>query len=54
MWANVFRDEPLVAAIAPGLEPFRAYLHGIADTLADGWAAAAGTPASSARRRATR
>jgi AcrR family transcriptional regulator len=39
MWANIFRDEPLVPAIGPNLARFRGFLDGAAGTLADGWPA---------------
>jgi AcrR family transcriptional regulator len=39
MWTNVLRDETLVAAIGPALEPFRAYLDDAARALAAGWGA---------------
>ena len=53
MWANVFRDEPLVPAIGPNLARFRGYLDDAAGTLAAGWPATGGVPASSSPRRAT-
>ena len=37
MWTNIFRDEPLVAAIGPNLAPFREYLDAAARLLAAGW-----------------
>jgi len=37
MWAKVLRDETLVAAIAPALEPFRDYVDDAARVLAAGW-----------------
>jgi AcrR family transcriptional regulator len=37
MWTNVLRDETLVAALGPALEPFRAYLDEAAHALAAGW-----------------
>jgi AcrR family transcriptional regulator len=46
MWTTVLRDETLVAAIGPALEPLRAYLDDAARTLAAGWGARG-------RRRAT-
>jgi AcrR family transcriptional regulator len=46
MWTNVFRDETLVEAVGPALEPLRAYLDDAARTLASGWGARG-------RRRAT-
>ena len=36
MWANVFRDEPLVPAIGPNLARFRGYLDDAARALAEG------------------
>jgi AcrR family transcriptional regulator len=39
MWTNVLRDETLVAAVGPALEPFRAYLDDAARALAAGWGA---------------
>jgi AcrR family transcriptional regulator len=39
MWTNVLRDETLVAALAPSMEPFRAYLDDAARALAAGWGA---------------
>ena len=36
MWANIFRDEPLVPAIGPNLARFRGYLDDAAGTLAEG------------------
>jgi AcrR family transcriptional regulator len=42
MWANVLRDETLVAAVGPSLEPFRAYLDEAARVLAAGWGARGG------------
>lgn len=39
MWTNVLRDETLVAAVGPTLEPFRAYLDDAARALAAGWGA---------------
>jgi AcrR family transcriptional regulator len=39
MWTNVFRDETLVDAVGPALEPLRAYLDDAARTLAAGWGA---------------
>ncbi|MGH2968148.1 MAG: TetR/AcrR family transcriptional regulator, partial [Solirubrobacteraceae bacterium] len=36
MWTNVLRDETLVAAVGPALEPFRAYLDDAARALAAG------------------
>ena len=36
MWANIFRDEPLVPAIGPNLARFRGYLDDAARALADG------------------
>jgi AcrR family transcriptional regulator len=46
MWTTVLRDETLVAAIGPALEPLRVYLDDAARTLAAGWGARG-------RRRAT-
>jgi AcrR family transcriptional regulator len=46
MWTNVLRDETLVAAVGPALEPLRAYLDDAARALAAGWGARG-------RRRAT-
>ena len=46
MWTNVLRDETLVAAVGPALEPLRAYLDDAARALASGWGARG-------RRRAT-
>ncbi len=37
MWTNVLRDETLVAALGPAVEPFRAYLDDAARALAAGW-----------------
>ena len=37
MWANVFRDEPLVPAIGPNLARFRGFLDDAARALAEGW-----------------
>ena len=37
MWTNVLRDETLVAALGPALEPFRAYVDNAARVLAAGW-----------------
>ena len=37
MWTNVLRDETLVAAVGPALEPFRAYVDDAARVLAAGW-----------------
>ena len=42
MWTNVLRDETLVAALGPTLEPFRAYLDDAALALAAGWGARGG------------
>jgi AcrR family transcriptional regulator len=42
MWTNVLRDETLVAAVGPALEPFRAYLDDAARALAAGWGARGG------------
>ena len=42
MWTNVLRDETLVAAVGPALEPFRAYLDDAAHALAAGWGARGG------------
>ncbi len=42
MWTNVLRDETLVAAVGPALEPFRAYLDDAARTFAAGWSARGG------------
>ena len=39
MWTNVLRDETLVAAVGPALEPLRAYLDDAAHALAAGWGA---------------
>ena len=39
MWTNVLRDETLVPAVGPTLEPFRAYLDDAAHVLAAGWGA---------------
>ena len=39
MWTNVLRDETLVAAVGPALEPLRAYLDDAARALAAGWGA---------------
>ena len=39
MWTNVLRDETLVAALGPALEPLRAYLDDAARVLAAGWGA---------------
>ncbi|MDA0164067.1 TetR/AcrR family transcriptional regulator [Solirubrobacter ginsenosidimutans] len=39
MWTNVLRDETLVAALGPALEPMRAYLDDAARALAAGWGA---------------
>jgi AcrR family transcriptional regulator len=39
MWANIFRDEPLVPAIGPNLARFRGFLDDAARALADGWTA---------------
>jgi AcrR family transcriptional regulator len=39
MWTNVLRDETLVAAVGPNLEPFRVYLDDAARALATGWGA---------------
>jgi AcrR family transcriptional regulator len=39
MWANIFRDEPLVPAIGPNLARFRSFLDDAAGTLAEGWPA---------------
>ena len=36
MWANIFRDEPLVPAIGPNLARFRGYLDDAARALAEG------------------
>ena len=38
MWTNIFRDEPLVAAVGPNLARFRGYLGAAARLLAEGWA----------------
>jgi len=37
MWTTVLRDETLVAAVGPALEPFRAFLDDAARALAAGW-----------------
>ena len=42
MWTNVLRDETLVAAVGPALEPFRRYLDDAARMLAVGWGARGG------------
>ena len=42
MWTNVLRDETLVAAVGPALEPLRAYLDDAARALAAGWGARGG------------
>lgn len=42
MWTTVLRDETLVAALGPALEPLRAYLEDAARTLAAGWGARGG------------
>ena len=42
MWTNVLRDETLVAALGPALEPFRAFLDDAARALAAGWGARGG------------
>jgi AcrR family transcriptional regulator len=42
MWTNVLRDETLVAAVGPALEPFRAHLDDAARALAAGWGARGG------------
>jgi AcrR family transcriptional regulator len=39
MWTNVLRDETLVAAVGPALEPLHAYLDDAARALAAGWSA---------------
>ena len=39
MWTTVLRDETLVAALGPALEPLRAYLDDAARVLAEGWGA---------------
>jgi AcrR family transcriptional regulator len=39
MWTTVLRDETLVAAVGPALEPLRAYLDDAARILAAGWGA---------------
>jgi AcrR family transcriptional regulator len=39
MWRTVLRDETLVAAVGPALEPLRAYLDDAARVLATGWGA---------------
>ena len=39
MWTPVLRDETLVAAVGPALEPLRAYLDDAARALAAGWGA---------------
>ena len=39
VWTNVLRDETLVAAVGPALEPLRAYLDDAALALAAGWGA---------------
>ena len=39
MWTNVLRDETLVAAVGPALEPLRVYLDDAARALAAGWGA---------------
>jgi AcrR family transcriptional regulator len=39
MWTNVLRDETLVAAVGPALEPLHAYLDEAALALAAGWGA---------------
>ncbi len=44
MWANIFRDEPLVPAIGPNLARFRGYLDGAAATLAAAWPPTTGEP----------
>jgi AcrR family transcriptional regulator len=38
-WTNVLRDETLVAALGPSLEPFRAYVDDAARVLAASWGA---------------
>ena len=42
VWTNVLRDETLVAAVGPALEPLRAYLDDAARALAAGWGARGG------------
>jgi AcrR family transcriptional regulator len=39
IWTHVLRDETLVAAVGPALQPFRAYLDDAARALAAGWGA---------------
>src|SRR4051812_10858301 len=39
MWTNVLRDETLVAAVGPALEPLRAYLDEASQVVAAGWGA---------------
>lgn len=39
MWANVLRDETLVAAVGPTLVPFRGFLEEASRALAAGWGA---------------
>jgi AcrR family transcriptional regulator len=45
MWTNVLRDETLVAAVGPALEPLRAYLDDAARALTAGWGARGRRPA---------
>lgn len=42
IWTHVLRDETLVAAVGPALQPFRAYLDDAARALAAGWGARGG------------